>query len=201
MEPKFQTSFIPKSSVVMKTTDIKSPTTVTLLPIVATVMLILSILSAGGIFFYQQYLGRKIIQANDALVLAQAAFEPKIINELMLVSDQIKSVKELLEKHIIVSNLFTIFQSSTIPSVRFTTFTFERKENGLITVGIEGEGASYSHVAKQAEILSSSDFVKNVFFSRLSLNDKNIVIFKLSADVDDKAISYQEALKRLSIIN
>jgi hypothetical protein len=203
MEPKFQTSFIPKNSLVNNAVTVEptSSFNLSLAPILATVFLILSIILSIGSFLYQRYLNKNISEANQSIVLARQAFEPKVISDLLLASDQIKSVKTILDNHIVVSNLFALLQSLTIPNVRFEVFVFDRKPDGKIGVTIEGQSITYPHVARQAEILASSDFLHNIFFSDLSLNDKGVLNMKFTMDVDQGAISYKEALGKLSLFN
>lgn len=203
MEPKFQTSFIPKNPVVSNQAPVQPITNLSfsLGPIVATVLFMISLILSIGLFIYERQINTKISEAKDSIELAKQAFEPKVVADLILISDQMESVKTILNNHVVVSNLLAILQSLTIPSVRFTSFSFDNKPDGNLKVSIEGETVSYSHVARQASVFGSSEFLKNIYFSSIDLSDKGLVTMKLSTDVLVNAVSYAEAIKRLSLSN
>jgi hypothetical protein len=143
---------------------------------------------------------KNLSEANTALQLEKDNLDKKGIDELVLVSDQIKAVKLLLDKHIAVSNLFTLLESLTIPELRFTTFSFDTKSKGLVSVSVDVVAPSYPHLARQSDIFKKGEYVKKVSINGLDKNDENAVESKIDLEIDSKSVSYKEALQKLSII-
>ena len=203
MDPKFKTSFIPKSPLVNSPkieTSVYKPKTISVFSIICVVVFMASVLVSGFIFVSISREKNKINKINEELALAKQAFEPEVVKELITISNQMASVKDLINKHIAVSNLFYLIESITIKNISFNSFRFERGQNG-INVSLEGEALSYGHASKQAGIFTETGFIKDVSFSSLKLTDLGTVQINMEMQVDTSSISYTEAIKRLSFLN
>ena len=102
MEPKFQTSFIPKKSIIEASkTRFSSPAPRgnNVFSIASTIIFLLTLLACGGLFIYKNSLISQIAKADKDLNDARAAFQEETIQNLMETNSRINAVKALLEKH------------------------------------------------------------------------------------------------------
>jgi len=198
MEPKFQTSFIPKAPVTTGTgTNITSIHRTNIFSVLSTVLFILGLLAAGGVFAYKQYVSAQVAQASTDLGAAKDAFQPEKIQEFVDVSSRLSAAKQLLNKHIEVSQMFKLLQSLTVSKVRFSSLQYGTNQ-GVIGVTLEGEAQSYNVLAQQSELFAQNSFIQNPQFSDFKLSDNGNIEFKVAATIDPTLVSYKKALEALS---
>src|SRR3989344_7203318 len=134
MEPKFQSSFIPKGPTTSsaeggiqmgRRREEKS-----LFSFLSAVIFILSILLALGMFGYKFYLKYRIEAMGADLERARAALQPEVIRELTRLDNRIISTKNLISKHQILTPLFEFLEVSTPRTVRFSGFQYSVTEQG-----------------------------------------------------------------------
>ncbi len=200
MEPKFQTSFIPKAPITSSVSSSSShsfsgPRPVSLIPLIGTLLFIASILAAGGLFAYQKVLDKQIAEANTALVQAKSSFDSQTITSIVSASDRLKSAKGLLDKHVAVSELFEALQQNVLPRVSFTSFIFSLDTGDVVKFSASGLADSYAVAAQQATVFSAMPFVSKQSFSGLNLTEKGQVEIKLEGTVDRSLVSYEHAVQ------
>jgi len=201
MEPKFQSSFIPKGP--LSTTAIVSSVghnrqEKSFFTFVATVIFIISIVAAAGMFGYKYYLKYSIEQMGIDLKKAQATLEPEKIHELTRLDSRINVTKELTSKHRVLTPLFEFLEISTPRLLRFKDFHYGITGRGL-ELSIKGEARGYATLALFDDILSKNQFFKDSTFSNLNLNDKGDVSFSLEAIIDPNLLSYSRAIEQIGI--
>src|SRR3989344_7538509 len=102
MEPKFQSSFIPKGPIAATSVSARVGRTALskdFLSFVAVYLFIFSVVLAGGVFLYKLYLNYDIAKMAKDLENARADLSPEIINELTRLEGRIVSTEELIKKH------------------------------------------------------------------------------------------------------
>lgn len=161
----------------------------------ATVVFVLSLLLAAGIFGYKFYLKYRIDKMGTDLESVQAALQPETIRELTRLNGRIVSAKDLIAKHRILTPLFEFLEISTPKTVRFSDFHYSVTKEGL-ELSMKGEARGYAALALQADIFSKSQYFKDLIFSDLDLNNKGDVIFSFKAIVDPNLVSYQQVIER-----
>ncbi len=198
MEPKFQSSFIPKKPLsdssrvlapVSKNTNIFS--------VIATIIFLITLFVSGGLFVYEKIIQKQIGDVKKELDEARVAFETDKINELIDASVRLNSIKGMLEKHFAVSELLFLMQNLTMKTIQFGNFKLDNK-SGQPILTMDGEALSYNAVAKQSEVFLASGFIRNVIFSDFSLNDSGLVRFRFTGAVVPRLISYKEAVDALT---
>jgi hypothetical protein len=198
MEPKFQSSFIPKGPLA-STGSVSAASKVkakNLLGFLCFIFFILVVVGAVGIFGYNWYLGSEITKMSNDLQDARAALEPETIENFSKLNTRLVSTKELLDQHVVVSPFFDYLENATLKSVRFTEFDFGATEKGLL-VSMKGQARGYASVALQADIFSKSQYLKKQLFSDLKLDDKGNVVFSFVAEIDPALISYKRYIDSL----
>ncbi len=197
MEPKFQSSFIPKGPLVSTTSESLSSRRHKeggLFSFIAVIIFTISVVAAFGVFGYKFYLKYSIEKMGTALDEARLALQPEVIDELTRFDNRIISTKELVSKHRLVIPIFEFLEVSTPRTVRFSDFRYSVIAQGL-EIQMKGEARGYAALALLADIFNKSESFKNPLFGDLSLNDRGEVIFSFTAVVDENLISYQREVE------
>lgn len=193
MEPKFQTSFIPKNTISPKEDSFKRVKSFNLFSTVATILFILTLGAWGGLYFYKSNLNNEIVRLKQDIADTREAFEPETINELIDFSNSIKSTNQLLQNHISVSALFDSLQSLTVRPIQFIEFSYS-EISGQVLVEIVMQGASYAAFAQQSEIFKNQSFIINPEFSDFIVTESGAVEANFSALIDKSILSYEKNL-------
>lgn len=198
MEPKFQSSFIPKGP--LATASTVTPTSRTarhsILGILANIVFTLAVLLGLAVFGYELYLNRNISKMGNDLTVARASLEPEVIEKISNLDERIISTAELLENHIVLSPLFDYLENSTLRTVRFTQFAYETTDKGL-EVAMRGQARGYTAVALQSEIFNNSPYFKQPIFADLDLDEVGNVTFSFRANLDADIVSYKASADEL----
>lgn len=193
MEPKFQSSFIPKGPVASANPLMPAArSNRTFLGTIAVFAFVVSLLLAGAVFGYGRYLLSHIGTLGGDLNQAKAALQPDVIAELVSTNTRISSTRQLLQKHVSLSPFFDFLEASTLKNVRFNDFNYTADTKGVIALSMKGQARSYGDVAQQSDTFAKSSFLKDPLFSDLGLDEKGNVTFSFSATIDASAVSYQK---------
>ena len=199
MEPKFQSSFIPKgpiSSTIPSAPMGRKTQEKSLFSFLAWIIFNISVVLALGMFGYKFYLKYSIDQMGVDLENARATLQSEVINELTRLDNRITSSRELILAHQSLSPLFAFLEVSTPRTVRFSDFRYSMTQQGL-ELSMVGEARGYAALALQAEIFDKSPYFKDSIFSDLRLNTKGDVTFSFKAIVDPSLVSYGREVERL----
>ena len=201
MEPKFQTSFIPKTPIVSGGSSFTntSPMSLNLLATFVVSFFIISILVSGGVFGFTYCLKSQIESLNITLREAKSAFDSPQDKNILLISDQLKSIKALLTEHKVISPLFQVLEKETLPTVKWSSFMFTRDAKGAVSAVIKGEAQSYASLAQQSKILLDSQAFKGVSFDNLTLSNTGTVETTIKVIINPDIIKYTSKLESLSV--
>lgn len=201
MEPKFQSSFIPKGTAAP--TAKLSPVgpgrkqSKSLLSLLSTAIFTISILLAAGAFGYKFYLRYSIDRMETDLRAAQETLRPELVEELTRVSNRMASARELVSSHEILTPLFIYLEEFTSRLVRFSNFTYTVTDRGP-EITMRGEARGYSALAFQADVFNRNPHFRDSVFSDLALNDRGDVIFLFQTRIDPEMISYRNEVNQLT---
>ncbi len=201
MEPKFQTSFIPK-----KTVDDYSRnrsivyTDTNIFTLAATIVFIATVILYGGLFFYKNMLVKQVAQADVQLIDAKTAIDPKKIQEIIDNDSRIKNSQKILERHLATSELMVFLNDSAIKKIRFNEFMYQNKE-GIASVVIDSEVQTYNSFAYQQEVLVNNEFITNPSFENITLSDNGNITFKFTGRIDPSLVSYKKAIESTVTLN
>lgn len=195
MDKEFQTSFIPKKTVIEGPKKVKSGGGV--VNLFSFVIFIVSLLSIGGAYFYRESVKTNITEFKKSLALAKNQFEPSLITKLQILDKRLNAATTILDQHVAVSPIFELLQDSTLPTVRFSDFTYDiDSTTNLVNVEMKGEAKGYNFIALQADLFNENKFIKNPIFSDLVLDQNGNVDFNLTFSVDKSLVSYESFLDR-----
>lgn len=220
MEPKFQTSFIPKRPMGGGLGNLGSVSSVggtiprapsarpglSIFLTLAVLLFILSIAAVGGAYFWKQHLISTQAKLKTDLKAQEDKFELSQIEDLKAVNVQIDTAKSILAQHLSVTQIFTIISYLTIESVRFLSLDVTPPVNPGDDVRLElsGIGANLFSVAFQSKVLAQLEnyglrkIVKNPILSNPTLNPNNSVSFSFSASIAPDSISYEKLVTATS---
>lgn len=195
MDPKFQSSFIPKGPVMSSGMANLSNQNKGkgFFGFLASLIFILAIVAAAGVFGYNLFLTSNIAQMGNDLTTARASLDPDTINQISRLNSRIISTQALLSKHVVLSPLFAFLETSTLKSVRWTNFNYGMTKDGLQLI-MQGQAVGYSALALQSDVFNKSKYIKSPLFTNLTLDDKGNVTFAFTAILDSSIVSYKTFL-------
>lgn len=201
MEPKFQSSFIPKGPVAPSSTIPMARRRVGgggFLGFIALLVFIASVVLAGGVVGYKFYLKYSIDNMGADLEEARSALQPDTIRELTRLDNRIASTKELVAGHSVLTPLFEFLEESTPKTIRFSDLRYEVSGTGIV-LSLIGEARGYAALAFLADTFNKSPYFENPTFSNINLNEKGDVNFTFESTVDPDLVSYEGLVERFGI--
>lgn len=189
-------TFIPKQPVANQGgLSASSGRSFNLLSGIASIILVITVMGAAGVYAYRAYLTKNVAGASVSLERAKAAFEPDTIVAMKRFSARVGASEGLLSRHIAPSVFFAVLEDLTLKTVRFSKFTYSF-DGSEIGVGLGGTAKNYSSVALQSDFFSKSPYIKNPVFSNLNLDKSGNVTFEVTLQVDPALILYKEVVGR-----
>lgn len=200
MEPKFQSSFIPKgpAATTGMTPRARGVNGRGLYSYISITIFLISFILTLFVFGYKLYVKGSINSMGEEIT--QNDLVPSSAREFVRLNDRIRSTEILLKNHNIVSPLFEFLESSTVRTVRFSELTYVTNDANIEII-LVGQAQSYASVALQADIFSKSPYFKNVVFSDLRLDERGNVIFTFRSTLDNSLISYERQVENLGVPN
>ncbi len=196
MDPnQITTTFIPKKpieEIVVNTPGHRSAPAGTLF-IIAIIVLILTIISVGGIIFYNKFLNSDIDQLQKSLTLSEKEYEPTLLVELTKLDKRLKGGATVLNQHVVVSPIFDLIEQNTLKTVRFSKFDLKVSESGIYEVVLAGEADNYQTIALQSQNFGDITVFKDVIFSDFTLTSKNRISFNVSFTVSRDILNFSSA--------
>lgn len=191
MEPKFQTSFIPKKTL----TAAANPQTrrggsLNIVVLISLIIALGAIVLSVGAFLYKQLIISGIDRKEATLERARAAFEPALIEELVRLDARLISAKEILNQHVAPSALFAVLETLTLQSVQFQSFNFSRSGKDMISFSMKGVARDFRAIALQADRFGTNNLIRQPIFSDLNLDQAGNAVFSFSALIDPALVSY-----------
>lgn len=194
MDTKLRTSFVPKKTLLSRGAG--PSTSIPMNPILSlgVIIFFMTTALAGGIYLYKALLDKQILTAKAELVKAREAFEEKTILEWKRRDNRINVANELLNKHKVVSPIFSLLEETTLRTTRFLDFDFSSE--GSLALKMKGEGLDYSSVALLSDSINERKEILNPLFSELTLSPKGGVLFSFSGNLAPSVISYKETFNQ-----
>lgn len=197
MDQEIQTSFIPKKTITQPSPR-SGGSSFGLVNILSFIIMIVSLLLAGGSYLYRDNLSQKVSEMQTSLNRAQNIFEKTLLEDLELLDKRIEAAQTILSGHIAVSPIFEVLQDTTLPTVRYVDFTYEidTVNPDIIHIAMKGEAVSYDVITLQADLFSKNRFIRNPIFSNFSLNKAGNVDFDLMFDVSKSLVNFEQLIER-----
>src|SRR3989344_2878854 len=185
MDPVGQGSFIPKASLTAA-----SRGGMGLFFLLALIIFVMSLFSAGAAFGYRQILNNSISGKDSDLRRAEGAFDAGTIQDLLRMDSRLKQARGLLRKHCSPSEILDFLSTITLERVQLNSFDMTLNKDGGASISVSGTADSYSSVALQSDQFGSTKVLKDVIVSGVSVNDTVKVSFSVNATVDPSLVLY-----------
>ncbi len=186
MDPQVQQSFIPKKPLVGEPRGAGGG----LLSLIAVLIFVGSIASAGAAFAYKTYLDSALISKDKSLKAAEGAFDTSSIRDLERLDIRLTEARELIQNHTAPSGLFTFLSAATLERVQFTSLNLDIGSEGSGKLSMTGVADSFSSLALQSDEFGAAKVLRDVVFSGISTDITGRVQFSVSASVDPSVLNY-----------
>jgi len=199
VEPKFQSSFIPKGPIVSNASApvAKSRGEKSLLGFLASLIFGISVLIALGVVGYKFYLNYSIKSMAAEVESGRQALNSEVVSEITRLNNRIEATETLVGNHLVLSPLFRFLEVSTLRNVRFTDFDFTDTDSGY-ELSLQGEARGYSALALQADVFNKSEYFRDPIFSDIRLDERGNVAFSFTAVINPALLSYRKEVEKLS---
>jgi hypothetical protein len=198
MDPKFQTSFIPKSPVIsqQKQASVSMPA-IDIFSTVSTVVFFLTLILLGGAFGYEFYLKNQIELVKAEVVKANESYQLQDAKNIIAANSRLMSIKRLVDRHIAMSEMFSLLQTLTLKKVAFSNFSY-KSIGGENEITMDTEAQTYNALAQQLAAFSENSYIKKPRFTDFALSENGNIKTKFTAVIDPSLVSYKKAVEALS---
>lgn len=188
MNPKLQSSFIPRKPVV--SSDVRKSRGVNLTFLLGLIIFILAAGASAGVFFWKSILDAEIRQGKISLARVEDKFDPLLIERLIRLDARLQAAQIILGEHLSASKTFKFIEDLTLESVRFSTFNMNLG-NETAEISMRGTASGFEAVALQADEFGKDRNVRNTILSGLTLGTDGSVSFNFNAVINKNALRYQ----------
>lgn len=190
MDKEFKTTFIPKKNLSESTPQIKKSKGKSIIGFLAFLLFITALVSSVGVYIYKVRVATVMNSRNESIKKAGKAFEPTAILALKKLDIRLQAATELLDQHIALSDFFTSFGESTLPTIAFNDFTFSYSDEGVPEMNMTGNAKTYLAIAQQSELYEKNRYIENHIFSNFSLDDTGLIAFTLDFTLNQELLLF-----------
>lgn len=198
------TSFIPKRPV--STDAVSAPKksrSVGILSLLATIVVIATVVSFAGVYLYQRQLDSQKINTQKEVEDAKDDIGSDFLTDMKELNARIEGVKDLINTHIVVSPIFSALEETTLRSIQYKTFKYDFvidpvSKAKMVEVSLTGVAKSYETIALQSDAFIKAPLIKNPVFSGLTVDEKvGTIDFILMFNVLPEDLSFQKFVSGL----
>lgn len=194
MELPTQTTFIPKKPI---TQEYREETSFGLVSIIAIGLFVLSLMLAGGVYFYSGYVSKNVETQKKSIDVSKGRFEPETLQEFKDIDKRLSAAKIVLNQHITTTPIFEILSALTLKNIQYTKFSYKFDETGRsVTVTLSGLTNNYETIALQSDNFSKNKLIQDPVFSNLNLDANGKLAFDLNFNVDPALINFVENVNK-----
>jgi len=152
--------------------------------ILGAAILLLLLLSWGGLKFYQSSLVSQTQNIKEQQSQIFSVKDKELVSQMVDFESGAKLISGLLKNHVYTSEILAQLATSTLPQVQWESYGLDVKSGKII---LKGRAASYSVLAKQILALQDSGFSK-VAVSGIALDKVGGVSFGVNFEFDPKVL-------------
>ncbi|HUY05364.1 MAG TPA: hypothetical protein VMV62_01450 [Candidatus Paceibacterota bacterium] len=158
--------------------------------IIAYVIFAAVFVLALGVFFYGRILSSNKDAKDAALAQAEAAIDPATVESFVQLRDRLASSQTLLADHTAFSGFFSALETLLPSTVRFTSLHISLDATGAAKVEGAGLAKSFNALSAASNSFAADGRIKDVIFSKITVNRDSSVSFGFSASLDPKLIAF-----------
>lgn len=190
MEPKFQSSFIPKKPVSSAPQVMSGKPTSNIFYIVSVIIFIIVLALCAGLFAYKKVLVSQIKNADNQITETRKDFAEDTIKKLLGYNDRIVFANRILSNHIVLYPMFTELQNLTLKNISFSNFSYTNKD-GIINLSSDVLAKNFNALSQQSLAFSGSKYISNSVFSGFKLTEQGNISAKFTLNLDGALVSYR----------
>lgn len=160
--------------------------------VIAFVVVGITILMAVGVFIYGRFLQGEADKKAAELQYAQQSVNEDTVEGFLRLKNRLMSATSILDKHIVLSEFFTVLENLTLKGVRFTALGITVTPDRGAEVKMSGVARDFNALAAQSAAFANDKRIKQAIFSGINV-DESGVIFSLAAKLDSKLITLPPA--------
>jgi len=142
------------------------------------ILLILSLLLFGGLFFYKKGLNKELSEIKQEILILDQQRTPEIEEKIGNLNEKLKILKEIFNNHLYWSELFTRMENLALKTAYFSDIGMGFLEGELV-VDLSGNALTYTALAQQMLSFQQDSAVKEIKVSNIILGNKSGVDFNL----------------------
>ncbi|MDD5068813.1 MAG: hypothetical protein PHN89_04425, partial [Candidatus Pacebacteria bacterium] len=151
MDPKLQTSFIPKKALNDGAVVSRG---INLVSLIVAIIFIITLATSAGVYFYSGVLDKQIDKETKTLKANEDALELPTLEQYIRLDTRIEAAKQILHNHVAVTPIFDTLQKTVLKSIQFSDLTLTFAGPDKITLAMKGQTLNYGSIAFQSDILS-----------------------------------------------
>lgn len=153
--------------------------------------MVVALIMALGVFVYGRILASSLTAKDTELAKQEAAIDQSTIQSFVRLRDRLNSGQTLLDNHIALSGFFRAIESLLPSTVRLTNVHIMIDPTGAAKVSGSGVSKSFNALSAASGAFATDGRIKDVIFSKMTVNRDNSVSFGFSAMLDQKLIAFQ----------
>ncbi|MEI6650874.1 MAG: PilN domain-containing protein [Candidatus Moraniibacteriota bacterium] len=148
-----------------------------------TFFLVLVLVASAMAYWYDQYLSTANAATSQSIEDEKQGISQGKIDKVADFEFRIENIAKSSEKRNYPEHILTLLETSILPEIVLTSFSFDAVKNRII---LEGEAAEYKNVVQQLTKLKQSPTVSDVAVDGLKRNENGKVTFTVSMAVSGK---------------
>lgn len=161
--------------------------------LIALFVALVAIIAAIGTFAYDRYLTHALAERAQELTLAQRAVNTDQVEEFVRLRDRLVYGQDLLQNHVVLSQVFDVLEAQTLQTVRFESLELTVANDRTAQLDVEGVARNFNALAAQSNAFAADKRIRRAIFSDIVVNESNTVSFRLTADLDPSLLSLGDA--------
>lgn len=144
---------------------------------IGVIILVISILAAGGVYGYGRILDKRSDE-NSAAIAEMSSYLSKLnLKGIRIINNQSQALSDIFNNHAYPSNIFNILESKTNDQVVWSKFDMTKKDAGTTMLNLSGSAESNAVVVQQVDALKSeTGMIKSVTLVKSGRNDQTLRI-------------------------
>jgi len=146
---------------------------------------------ALGVFFYARILAADRAAKDATLAQAEQTIDLATVEGFVQLRNRLNSGEALLATHPAFSSFFTLLDTLTPATIRFSSLRLSTDDTGVAKLDGTGVARSFNALAAASNALAKNGNIKDAIFSNISVSPANgSVSFVLAASLDPKLITF-----------
>ncbi len=185
LPPTIPTSFVPKQRVEPSR---RTGTGTNLFLLASAVVVVISVVTAGGIFGYEKFLESVRDSKSAKLTEAEASINRDTVEDFIRLRDRFASTRTLLDQHVALSQFFVVLEEATVQNVQFDSLRVSVGDDRVAKIDMAGSARSFNALAVESAVFAGEKHIRRAIFSGISTKEDGSVSFTLSAELDPRLV-------------